>query len=28
VGAALAVLFLCLLAIGAGTHNPFIYYRF
>lgn len=27
-GAALAVLLLCLLAVGAGTHNPFIYYRF
>ena len=27
-GVALAVLFLCLLAVGAGTHNPFIYYRF
>jgi hypothetical protein len=26
--AALAVLFLCLIAMGAGTHNPFIYYRF
>ena len=24
----LAVLVLCLLAVGAGTHNPFIYYRF
>jgi len=24
----LAVLFLCLLALGAGSHNPFIYYRF
>ncbi len=28
VGAALAVLVLCLLSMGAGTHNPFIYYRF
>lgn len=27
-GVALAVLMLCLLALGAGTHNPFIYYRF
>lgn len=26
--AALVVLFLCLIAMGAGTHNPFIYYRF
>ena len=26
--AALAVLFLCLISMGAGTHNPFIYYRF
>jgi alginate O-acetyltransferase complex protein AlgI len=26
--AQLAVLFLCLLAIGSGSHNPFIYYRF
>lgn len=25
---ALVVLFLCLIAMGAGTHNPFIYYRF
>lgn len=28
VGVALAVLALCLLLLGAGTHNPFIYYRF
>lgn len=28
VSAAMAVLVLCLLAIGAGSHNPFIYYRF
>jgi alginate O-acetyltransferase complex protein AlgI len=27
-GFALAVLLLCLLLVGAGTHNPFIYYRF
>ena len=26
--ASLAVLFLCLISMGAGTHNPFIYYRF
>jgi hypothetical protein len=26
--AALAVLALSLLAVGAGSHNPFIYFRF